>query len=63
MKTNSSTSSTEDMKEQRQERIVVVVTAPEKRKFEKMAKSRYTNLSELVRQILHREADTAKVGS
>lgn len=41
----------------RQERIVVLVTPPEKEKFEKMAEERYTNLSELVRQILHREAD------
>lgn len=38
-------------------RIVVLVTAPEKRMFKKMASERHTDLSELVRQLLHREAD------
>jgi len=38
-------------------RIPVQVTGAEKRKFEKLAESRYTTLSELVRQLLHREAD------
>lgn len=41
----------------RPERIPVQVTAEEKRKFERLAKSRHTNLSELIRQLLHREAD------
>lgn len=49
------------MDEFREERIVVMVTAPEKRKFEKMAKSRYTNLSEIIRQFLHAEADKKAV--
>jgi hypothetical protein len=35
------------------------VTEAEKRKFEKLAESRYTTLSELIRQLLHREADTS----
>lgn len=35
----------------------VKVSELEKRKFEKMAKERHTNISELVRQLLHKEAD------
>ena len=38
-------------------RIPVQVTEAEKRKFEKLAEGRYTTLSELIRQLLHREAD------
>jgi hypothetical protein len=45
----------------REDRIHVRVSTPEKRKFEKMAKDRHTDISELVRQLLHREAD-AKLG-
>ena len=53
-----------NMDEQREDRIHVRVNAPEKRKFEKLAKSRHTDISELVRQLLHREADskTSKAG-
>ncbi len=43
--------------QQRETRIVVRVSVIEKRKFEKMAKDRYTDISELIRQLLHREAD------
>jgi hypothetical protein len=42
---------------QREARIHVRVSDTEKRKFEKMAKERHTDISELVRQLLHREAD------
>lgn len=42
---------------ERPQRIPVKVTEAEKRKFEKLAKSRHTTLSELIRQLLHREAD------
>ena len=45
------------MKE-RSTRIPVKVTEAEKRKFEKLAESKYTSLSELIRQLLHREADS-----
>lgn len=45
---------------ERQSRILVRVSPQEKRKFEKVAEKRYTNLSELVRQLLHREADLAE---
>lgn len=43
------------------ERFVVRVKRAEKRKFEKLAKLRNTDLSELTRQVLHREADTNTV--
>jgi hypothetical protein len=49
-----------DVDLERQTLIRMRVSAEEKRKFEKLAKSRYTNLSELVRQLLHREADNNK---
>jgi len=42
------------------EQIHVKVSDVEKRKFERLAESRHMKLSELVRQILHREADIAK---
>lgn len=41
----------------RTERVNVRVTAQELQKFEKLAKKRHTYLSELIRQLLHREAD------
>jgi hypothetical protein len=41
----------------REERIHVRVSAAEKRKFERLAAARHTDLSELVRQLLHREND------
>ena len=41
----------------RNERIVVQVTAEEKRKFERRAKECNRTLSEHTRQILHTEAD------
>ena len=52
------------MKE-RESRIPVKVTVEEKRKFEKLAASRYTTVSELIRQLLHREADskTSRAGA
>jgi len=37
----------------------IVVTADEKRKFEKFAESQHLPLSTLVRQLLHREADAS----
>ena len=37
------------------------VSVPEKRRFEKLAKLRHTDLSELVRQVLHKEADSTIV--
>lgn len=45
----------------RPERIVVQVTADEKRKFERRAKERNTNLSEYIRQTAHDEADNAEL--
>ncbi len=42
--------------------IRVRVTLPEKRKFEKLAEKRHTDISELMRQLLHKEADAVKVG-
>lgn len=42
---------------ERKERIPVKVTSAEKRKFEKLAEQRHTTISELIRQLLHREAD------
>lgn len=51
------------MDQQREARIAVRVSVPEKRKFEKMAKDRHTDISELIRQLLHREADSVKAGA
>lgn len=45
--------------QQREKKIHLRVSAPEKRKFEKLAKNRHTNLSEIVRQLLHKEADSS----
>lgn len=36
----------------------VRINDEEKIKFEKLAEENYTSLSELIRQLLHREADT-----
>jgi hypothetical protein len=44
--------------EQREERVFVRVSVREKRKFQRLAKSRHTDISELARQLLHREADS-----
>lgn len=38
-------------------RMVVMISEPEKRKFQKMAKDRHTDLSELVRQLLHQASE------
>jgi hypothetical protein len=43
---------------QREARIFIRVNALEKRRFQKLAKSRHTDISELARQLLHREADS-----
>lgn len=48
-----------ELDQQRDVRIVVAVSIPEKRKFQKMAKDRHTDLSELVRQLLHKESEQA----
>ena len=45
---------------ERNQRIFVRVSQPEKRKFEKMARDRHTDLSEIVRQLLHKEADSTE---
>lgn len=45
------------MEELRESRIFVKVSEAEKRKFQKVAKDRHTDISELIRQLLHREAD------
>ena len=45
---------------ERNARIPVKVTEAEKRKFERLAQSRHTTISELIRQLLHREADAQK---
>ena len=47
----------------KQERTIVLktrVNADEKAKFDKLAACRHTDLSELTRQLLHREADSQK---
>lgn len=41
----------------RTKRIPVKVTPEEDKKFKKLAESRHTDVSELIRQLLHREAD------
>lgn len=48
------------MDHKRKAQIHVKVSMPEKQKFEKMAKERHTDISELVRQLLHREADAQR---
>jgi ribosomal protein L11 len=48
---------------ERETRIPVKVTVEEKRKFERLAASRYTTVSELIRQLLHREADSKHLKS
>lgn len=45
------------VEELRESRIFVKVSEAEKRKFQKVAKDRHTDISELIRQLLHREAD------
>ena len=40
--------------------IRVRVSAEEKEKFEQLAKGRHTDVSELVRQLLHKEADSSE---
>ena len=48
------------MKAKRQYRdgfIHVRVTVDEKAKFEKLASAKHTDISEIVRQLLHKEAD------
>lgn len=42
----------------RNERIIIRVKKAEKRKFYRLVKSRHTDLSELVRQLLHREVES-----
>ena len=46
-------------KTNRDEVIRVRVSPEEKTKFEKIAAARHTDLSEIVRQLLHREAEKA----
>ena len=46
-------------KKHREEVIRVRVRPEEKAKFEKLAESRHTNISEIVRQLLHKEAASA----
>lgn len=48
--------------EARKERIPVQVTADEKRRFERVANSRHTTVSELIRQLMHAEADKLEKG-
>lgn len=49
--------STSEMKE-REITIGFRVTESERKKFLRLAESRYMTISELARQLLHREADT-----
>jgi len=58
MKDTSQKANTAAVDEQREARIFVRVSNGEKRKFMKLAKRRHTDVSELARQLLHREADT-----
>lgn len=44
-------------KQQRNALIKVRVTDAEKAKFDKLAASRHTDISEMVRQLLHRESE------
>lgn len=44
-------------KKLRNELVKVRVTPDEKAKFEKLAASKHTDLSELARQLLHQEAE------
>jgi uncharacterized protein (DUF1778 family) len=41
--------------------LKVRITAEEKAKFEKAAEARHTDLSELTRQLLHKEAEQVAV--
>jgi predicted transcriptional regulator len=43
--------------DQRDDRLHIRVNAAEKRRFERLAAARHTDLSEIVRQALHKEAD------
>lgn len=45
---------------ERNSSIRVRVSAEEKEKFEQLAKGRHTDVSELVRQLLHKEADSSE---
>jgi hypothetical protein len=47
----------ETMGENRDVRIVVRATESEKRKFDKLAKANHTDLSEIIRRLLHEAAD------
>lgn len=44
-------------KQYREEFIRVRVTLEEKAKFEQLAASKHTDISEIIRQLLHREAE------
>lgn len=46
-------------KQYRDEVIRVRVRPEEKAKFEKLAESRHTDISEIIRQLLHKEAESA----
>lgn len=46
-------------KKLREALVRIRVTEDEKAKFEKLAASRHTDLSELARQLLHKEAEQA----
>lgn len=46
-------------KQYRDEVIRVRVRPEEKTKFEKLAESRHTDISEIIRQLLHKEAESA----
>lgn len=43
--------------------LQVKVTPEEKGLFRKLAETRHTDLSELIRQLLHREVDSQKVAA
>lgn len=43
--------------------IPVKVNEDEMKKFKKLADSKHTDLSETIRQLLHREADSVKAGA
>jgi phage terminase Nu1 subunit (DNA packaging protein) len=48
---------------ERSSTILARVTLAEKRKFEKLANSKYTTISELIRQLLHQAADSQGQGA
>ena len=51
------------MKIKREKRVTVRFSDEELRKFSKLAESRHTDISEIIRQALHREfADASKTG-